>query len=120
MSGEIPESSACGSTPSAVKVHDDTSIIDLDPAIHSKVRLLIISSLAKSGCRSFVDLRKSLHVSDGNLSAHLGRLQKDGYVTVERSITGSYPLTKVALTLGGRQALRRYVDQINRIVSGDF
>lgn len=82
----------------------------IDDVIHSRVRLAIMSYLATAHSAEFVELRKALKVSDGNLSTHLKKLEDTGYVTVKKQFVDSKPLTRIEISREGETAFRAYVD----------
>ena len=89
---------------------------DLDPLLHEKSRLGIVSALAATEALTFRELRDTVGLTDGNLSVHLRVLEAAGYVEVEKSFVGRKPQTRAALTRAGRKALVRYVDHLEAIV----
>lgn len=89
---------------------------NIDPVIHERARLAIVSALAVSGEMSFNELKTSLSLTDGNLSAHSRTLEQAGYVEVEKSFRDRRPLTKMRLTPRGREAFRNYLVELRRIV----
>ncbi len=80
----------------------------VDPIIHAPARLTIMATLAVV---QEADFRYLLHVTEltkGNLSAHLSKLEEAGYVEIEKTFRGKYPLTICRLTEKGRQAFEAY------------
>jgi predicted ArsR family transcriptional regulator len=90
--------------------------LQLDRVIHEKGRLAIMSLLAASPQLAFTELRDTLSMTDGNITAHLRTLQESGYVAVTKSFQGGRPLTTFALTAGGRKAFTAYIDLLEQIV----
>lgn len=82
----------------------------IDDVIHSRVRLAIMSYLATAHSAEFVELKKALKVSDGNLSTHLKKLEDTGYVTVSKQFVDNKPLTRIKISREGEAAFRAYVD----------
>jgi DNA-binding MarR family transcriptional regulator len=91
---------------------------DLDPVIHERARLAIVSALAVASEMSFTELRETLSLTDGNLSAHARTLEEKGYVQVRKSFRGRRPLTTLSLTRKGRQAFQRYLDALRGVIEG--
>ncbi len=89
---------------------------EIDPVIHERVRLAIVSALAVAPEMSFNDLKSTLGVSDGNLSAHATSLQKAGYVEIAKTFKGRRPYTTMRLTAVGRKAFRRYIETLRGII----
>ena len=90
--------------------------LQLDRVIHEKGRLGIMSLLAASPQLAFTELRDTLNMTDGNITAHLRTLQESGYVAVTKSFQGGRPLTTFALTAAGRKAFATYIDLLEQIV----
>jgi DNA-binding MarR family transcriptional regulator len=90
--------------------------LNLDPVIHERVRLGIISALAVNDTLSFNDLKKLLEITDGNLSVHARKLEDAGYVRCAKSFVGRQPRTEFKLTPSGRRALESYLDQMESVI----
>jgi predicted ArsR family transcriptional regulator len=90
--------------------------LQLDRVIHEKGRLGIMSLLAASPQLAFTELRDTLNMTDGNITAHLRTLQESGYVAVTKSFQSGRPLTTFALTAAGRKAFATYIDLLEQIV----
>jgi DNA-binding transcriptional ArsR family regulator len=88
----------------------------LDPLIHAPVRLRIMSILADASEADFVHLRDTTGTTDGNLSRHLGKLEEAGYVRITKGFSGKRPRTTCSMTKRGRDALLRYLEELERIV----
>ena len=89
---------------------------DLDPLLHERGRLAIVSALAAAPRLTFTELRDALGMTDGNLSVHLQKLEEKGYVAIEKQFVGRRPQTRCQLTRAGRQAFARYLDHLEAIV----
>ena len=89
---------------------------DIDPVIHERVRLAIVSALAVAPEMSFNELKSTLGLSDGNLSAHATSLQKAGYVEIAKTFKGRRPYTTLRLTAVGQDAFRRYIETLRGII----
>jgi len=90
--------------------------LELDPVIHERVRLGIISALAVNDELSFNDLKKLLEITDGNLSVHARKLEDAGYLKCSKSFVGRQPRTEFRLTLAGRRALDGYLQQMESVI----
>ena len=88
----------------------------LDPIIHVRVRLGIVSALAVEASLTFNELKERLDTSDGNLSVHARRLEEAGYVEIRKSFEGRIPRTEYRLTKPGREALQRYLDHMEALI----
>jgi DNA-binding MarR family transcriptional regulator len=91
-------------------------LLQLDRVIHEKGRLAIMSLLAASAQLSFTELRDTLNLTDGNLTAHIRTLQESGYVAITKTFQGSRSLTTFSLTAHGRQSFSDYIDLLEKIV----
>ena len=90
--------------------------LQLDRVIHEKVRLTLMSLLAASPQLSFTEMRDTLTMTDGNLTAHMRTLQEAGYVSVTKEFQGGRPLTTYSLTAQGRKAFATYINLLEQIV----
>jgi DNA-binding MarR family transcriptional regulator len=91
-------------------------LLQLDRVIHEKGRLAIMSLLAASAQLSFTELRDTLNLTDGNLTAHIRTLQEAGYVAVTKTYRGSRSLTTFSLTVNGKKAFTEYIDLLEQVV----
>jgi len=83
---------------------------DLDPIIHERVRLSIVSTLAARRKVDYLELRELLGLTDGNLAGHLRVLEREGYVAFEKAFVERKSRTTYHLTAAGRRAFQRYVE----------
>ena len=90
--------------------------LQLDRIIHEKGRLAIMSLLAASPQLSFTEMRQTLGMTDGNLTAHMRTLHEAGYVSVTKAFQNGRPLTTYSLTRAGRKAFADYIDLLEQIV----
>ena len=90
--------------------------LQIDRVIHEKGRLAIMSLLAASTDLSFTEMRDTLNMTDGNLTAHMRTLQEAGYVSVTKEFQGGRPLTSFSLTAPGRKAFTNYINLLEQIV----
>ena len=105
-----------GSTVSIELQAEKANPVALDPIIHVRVRLGIVSALAVEESLTFNELKERLDTSDGNLSVHARRLEEAGYVEIRKSFKGRIPRTDYRLTETGRQALQRYLDHMEALI----
>lgn len=89
----------------------------LDRLLHEPARLVIATLLYAVESADFLYLLRESGLSKGNLSSHLAKLEAAGYVAIEKTFRGKIPLTICRLTDGGRSALRRYREQLKRVVN---
>lgn len=95
---------------------DGFDIDKIDEVIHGRVRLGIMAFLASADTADFNTLKAKLQATDGNLSAHLRKLEDAGYVTVDKSFVDRKPLTRITISRTGRSAFAAYLDAISRLV----
>ncbi|MCB9899548.1 MAG: transcriptional regulator [Planctomycetes bacterium] len=97
-------------------LHGETLTSALDPLIHERVRLGIVSALAGTDGLSFRELRELLRLTDGNLSVHARRLEEAGYVVCKKGFEGRVPRTEYRLSAAGRRALTAYLDHMEAVI----
>ena len=94
---------------------------EIDNIIHQPVRLRIMSSLVALDPDEqvdFVHLRKILDLTDGNLGAHLAKLENAGYVKVEKTFIARKPRTFIKATGKGRDAFDEHTAALKKIIRG--
>lgn len=96
--------------------HKDANAAELDPVIHERMRLGIISALAVREALTFSELKRLLEATDGNLSVHARKLEDANYVVCAKSFAGRVPRTEYRITPVGRRALERYLEQMEQII----
>lgn len=87
-----------------------------DPLIHSRIRLSVLAILVSVDDAEFTYLREQVKATDGNLGAHLRRLEEGGYLDVTKHFMDRKPVTRYRITDTGRQAFRRYVDSVEQLL----
>ena len=90
--------------------------LQLDRVIHEKGRLALMSLLAASPQLSYTDLRDTLRMTDGDVTAHLRTLHEAGYVAVTKSMEGGRGVTTYALTQTGRTAFAGYLGLLEQVL----
>ena len=90
------------------------AILDLDRLVHEPARLAILSVLSGVEWAEFKMVESLTKLTKGNLSSHLAKLEEGGYVTIHKGYRGKVPLTTLAITEQGREALEHYWDQIKQ------
>ncbi len=88
----------------------------LDPVIHERVRLGILSALAVNDMLTFNELKRVVRATDGNLSVHARRLEDASYVSCTKRFSGRIPRTEYRLTGAGRRALERYLEHMETLI----
>jgi DNA-binding MarR family transcriptional regulator len=93
----------------------------LDPVIHAPARLRIVATLAAlpNGDRlSFTRLQDMIGLTPGNLITHLRKLEDAGYISTEKTGTGTAARTTAELTQQGRTALDTYTAALRDLLAG--
>lgn len=91
----------------------------LNPLLHSELRLAIMSILISVEQADFVHLRKQTGATAGNLSVQIDKLQKAGYISVEKSFRGKMPCTLCRITPEGIAAFETYVAALREYIGRD-
>jgi DNA-binding transcriptional ArsR family regulator len=84
----------------------------LDPLLHSELRLAVMSLLVGLKEAEFAFIKEKTKASAGNLSAQLQKLYEADYIVIEKSFKGNYPLTTCRITKKGLEAFEKYVDAL--------
>ncbi|CAA6810976.1 MAG: Transcriptional regulators, marR/emrR family [uncultured Sulfurovum sp.] len=87
-----------------------------DPLLHQPVRSKLLSLLIANDELPFKALKEALSVTDGNLSSHLSKLEKEEYVLIEKIFEGKRPKTIVHISLKGKQAFSSYIEDLKRFI----
>jgi DNA-binding MarR family transcriptional regulator len=86
---------------------------DLDPILHSQLRLAIVSILVSVEKADFTYLRKETGATSGNLSVQITRLKEAGYINVKKKFKGNFPQTTCMITTLGEEKFAAYVEAIS-------
>ncbi|MEO6816488.1 MAG: transcriptional regulator [Edaphobacter sp.] len=89
---------------------------ELDPVIHGKLRLALLSLLAGVNEAEFTWLREKTGSTDGNLGAQLTKLEEAGYLSVEKKFVARKPMTVYRMTEQGRNALAGYIQALKQLL----
>jgi len=87
---------------------------DLDPILHSQLRLSIVSILMTVDKANFSFIKESTKAAAGNISIQIKKLQEAGYIKVEKTFKDNYPNTTVSLTSKGLEAFETYVKELEK------
>ena len=87
-----------------------------DPLLHQPVRSKLLSLLITNDELPFKALKESLGVTDGNLSSHLSKLEKEEYVVIEKTFVGKRPKTVVHISQKGKDAFRAYIEALKKFI----
>ena len=85
----------------------------LDSLLHQQVRLAIVSLLINVKSADFKYLMENIDTTKGNLSFQLSKLNEAGYVQIEKSLKGNYPLTTCFITNKGIEAFESYIKALS-------
>lgn len=89
---------------------------DLDPLLHSQLRLSVMSLLMSVDSAEFTYLKEKTQSTAGNLSVQIDKLAEAGYITVEKSFRGKRPLTTCKITRKGTRAFEVYVEVLKQYI----
>ncbi|MDR1983748.1 MAG: transcriptional regulator [Prevotellaceae bacterium] len=90
---------------------------ELDPLLHSQLRLAIISLLLSVEEADFVFLKENTGATSGNLSVQIDKLNEAGYITVEKTFQGKMPRTVCKITSKGISAFETYVNNLQTYIN---
>jgi DNA-binding PadR family transcriptional regulator len=90
---------------------------DLDPLLHSQLRLAITSLLISVDSAEFTFIKEKTNSTAGNLSVQLDKLQEAGYISIEKSFRGKKPLTTCRITRKGLKAFEEYVNNLKQYIN---
>lgn len=85
---------------------------ELDPLLHSQLRLAIVSILLSVDEADFVYLKEQTGATAGNLSVQIDKLAAAGYIRVIKEFVGRKTRTSCQITEKGREAFERYVEAL--------
>jgi DNA-binding MarR family transcriptional regulator len=90
---------------------------DLDPLLHSQLRLAIISMLVTSEKVEFTHIKEETKAAAGNISIQIRKLQEAGYINVEKTFKNNYPNTMLSITDKGVKAFEAYVNDLKKYIN---
>jgi DNA-binding transcriptional ArsR family regulator len=90
---------------------------DLDPILHSQLRLAIVSLLVSVKEAEFTYIKEQTSASAGNLSVQLQKLKEAGYIEIEKQFKDNFPLTTCRLTPAGLKAFEAYVKVLKSYIN---
>ena len=85
---------------------------ELDPLLHSQLRLAVMSILMNVEEADFVYLKEKTESTAGNLSVQIDKLSGAGYISVEKGMSGKRPRTSCRVTETVRRAFEDYVETL--------
>jgi DNA-binding MarR family transcriptional regulator len=90
---------------------------DLDPMLHSQLRLAIVSLLMREKEAEFTVLKERTQATSGNLSVQINKLREAGYIEVTKDFKDNYPHTMCKITASGSKAFELYVKSLQSYLS---
>ncbi len=89
-----------------------TRFKELDPILHSQLRLAVISLLVGTEMAEFTYIREQTGSTAGNLSIQITKLKEAGYIEVTKKFRNNYPQTLCSITSLGKQKFTEYVNDL--------
>lgn len=89
---------------------------ELNPVVHGRLRLALLSLLSGVEEGEFTWLREKTEATDGNLGAQLLKLEDAGYIRTKKKFVLRKPQTTYRITESGRQALTEYVRALKKLL----
>ncbi len=100
---------------------EEEIVADLNELIHQPIRLRIMAMLVTLDSDTqvgFTSLKEMLNLTDGNLGAHLKKLEEAGYIRIEKTFINNKPYTYIAATERGKQTFAEHVAALEAILQG--
>jgi len=91
-------------------------LADIDQVIHAPARLMVVTYLYVVESADFVFLMRLTGLTWGNLSSHLSKLEKEGYIEIQKEFVGKKPHTMIRLTDRGRVAFQEYKRRMQQVL----
>ncbi len=90
---------------------------ELDPLLHSQLRLAVMSILMNVDEADFVFLKEKTEATAGNLSVQLDKLSNAGYIAMEKGFVGKKTRTVCQVTGQGRKAFEEYAEALKEYLN---
>lgn len=90
---------------------------ELDPLLHSQLRLAVMSILMNVEEADFVYLKEKTDATAGNLSVQLDKLSSAGYISIKKGFVGKKTRTVCHVTEEGRRAFEEYVEVLKQYLN---
>ena len=90
---------------------------ELDPILHSQLRLAVVSLLISVKEAEFTFIKEKTNATAGNLSVQLNKLKDAGYVEISKQFKDNYPLTSCKITPVGINAFEQYVRDLQQYLN---
>jgi DNA-binding transcriptional ArsR family regulator len=85
---------------------------ELDPILHSQLRLAVMSLLISLKEAEFTFIREKTNATAGNLSVQINKLKEAGYIDVTKQFKDNYPLTLCKVSKKGMEAFEAYLNAL--------
>jgi len=92
------------------------SLLNIDRVVHEPARFIILANLYTAGSIDFRSLVQYTGLTQGNLSSHMTKLEKAGYIVIAKEFAGRRPRTLLNLTSQGRSAFTGYRDTMKTVI----
>jgi DNA-binding MarR family transcriptional regulator len=89
---------------------------NLDKVMSHNNRLQIMSVLAVNDSYDFTSLRELMQITDGNLATHIKALEREKYISINKSFVDRKPSTRYKITERGRSAFKKHIDALDDLV----
>jgi DNA-binding MarR family transcriptional regulator len=96
-----------------------TRFKELDPILHSQLRLAVVALLISAEAAEFTYIREQTGATAGNLSIQITKLKEAGYIEVEKKFSNNYPQTLCRITLLGKEKFSDYVNALKDYLTPD-
>lgn len=90
-------------------------MFEIDRIIHEPARLKILAQLYVVDSADFIFIMNQTGLTQGNVSAHLNKLESVGYVDISKGFSGKRPRTMISLSKKGRFEFKKYVNTMRQI-----
>jgi len=90
-------------------------IDDLDRVVHEPARLAILTILSACAEADFTFLLRVTGLTNGNLSAHLTKLEAAGLISITKQFSGKRPQTLISLTVNGRDQIKQHWRRLEKL-----
>jgi DNA-binding MarR family transcriptional regulator len=94
-----------------------TMFKELDPVLHSQLRLAVVSLLMGTDVAEFTYIREQTGSTAGNLSIQITKLKEAGYIDVTKKFNKNYPQTLCRITDLGRKKFAEYVNDLKEYLN---
>ncbi|MBX2915708.1 MAG: transcriptional regulator [Cyclobacteriaceae bacterium] len=88
----------------------------LDKILEHRLRLQIVSVLVANDSYDFNALKELLETTDGNLATHLKALEREKYISINKSFVERKPNTRYKITERGRTAFKKHLEAMEELI----